>query len=103
MRCYDNEIKRGLGGLFSLGFSRQTNFLSYGIQSTLATHDYLQLGMLRETAHPNFMTQSYVALAMGKAGSLSLSYTQLQNNFFYPNQVYSYPFPRRTPLLVLLP
>lgn len=87
-----NDIvsRRGSGGLVNIGFSRQARYISYGIQSTLATHDYLQLGMFSDTVHPNLTLQSYLGLATENWGSFSLSYTHINNTFFNPQGQFTY-------------
>lgn len=75
------QYQRGVGGLFNLGFRRQTLFLSYGFQSTFATHDYMQIGTYRHRAYPNFTLQSFIGLNSQRFGSLALTYTELNNSF----------------------
>ncbi|MFJ1268471.1 fimbria/pilus outer membrane usher protein [Legionella lytica] len=85
----DGQIKRGLGGLMSVGFRRQTTFLSYGAQATVANHDYFQIGTFRNKGYPNFTLQSFVGLSTEHWGAVSLTYTALNNAF---NPVLAAPY-----------
>jgi outer membrane usher protein len=82
-------IKRGKGALGLIGFRRQTPFLSYGAQATFANHDYIQIGSFHDKAFPNATLQSFLGLSTENLGSLSLTYTNLLNNF--------YPEPAKAP------
>lgn len=85
------EIKKGVGGLLNLGFRRQTDFLSFGVQMTLATNNYMQLGTFNNRGYPNFTLQSFVGLATENLGSFALTYTDLNNAFsFYKAAPYEY-------------
>lgn len=88
---YDEQAKRGLGALVNLGFRRQTSVLSYGIQATIANHDYFQIGTFRNKGYPNFTLQSFIGLSTERWGSVSLTYTAL-NNAFSPLRAAPYEY-----------
>lgn len=72
---------RGLGALASAGFRRQTTVLSYGVQATLASPDYMQIGTFDNCGYPAFTVQSFIGLSTENLGSFSLTYTDLNNSF----------------------
>ncbi|MCA0403674.1 MAG: fimbria/pilus outer membrane usher protein [Proteobacteria bacterium] len=89
--CKSKDAKRGIGGLVNLGFRRQTTFLSYGIQSTLASHDYMQIGTFHDKGYPNFTIQSFIGLTTENIGSFAFTYTNL-NNAFNRTKIAPYEF-----------
>ncbi|CDZ78961.1 F1 capsule-anchoring protein precursor [Legionella massiliensis] len=95
------NLKRGLGGLLNAGFRRQTNFLSYGIQTTVANNDYFQIGTFHDKGYPSFTLQSFVGVSTENLGNFSLTYTAL-NNAFNPAQAapYEYLLPNSDALML---
>lgn len=106
------NIKRGWGGLVNMGFTRQSSFLSYGFQANVASSDYIQLGSFNSLWYPNLTLQSFIGMNMGRAGSLSATYTSLNNallnNYAFlnalldPNLNTPWPFAQSNAELLLL-
>ncbi|MFI4962500.1 MAG: fimbria/pilus outer membrane usher protein, partial [Legionellales bacterium] len=97
----NGAIKRGVGGLVNLGFRRQTNFLSYGVQTTLANHDYMQIGTFRDMGYPNVTLQSFVGISTENLGSFSATFTELNNAFNLTKPApYEYLFPNSEVLML---
>jgi outer membrane usher protein len=72
----------GEGGLLALGFSRQGPQLNYGFNSILTSIRYLQLGDQPDALSPGLINQLFFGYSLENYGSLSMSYTLINNRNF---------------------
>lgn len=66
---------QGGGGLIGAGFNRQATPLNYGIQTTLTSADFTQVGLLPGQLSPISTTQIFSGYDMGRPGSFAVTYT----------------------------
>lgn len=75
--------EKGDGQLAVIGFERQSNNLSFGLRTQLASSHFSYQGMRENDTVPSSLTNAFVGLSFRNAGSLSVNY--LKNN--YRNQL----------------
>lgn len=66
----------GNGGLVSLGVERQARGASFGVQTTLTSGDFVQLGADERNPAPRRVSLAYASMSYGAAGTFSLSYAE---------------------------
>ena len=67
---------RGVGGLLELGFQRQGRYVSFGVNTQLASQRFAKLGLEPEALAPRQISQMFVNLATTDYGSFTANYTQ---------------------------
>lgn len=67
---------RGVGGLLELGFQRQGRYVSFGVNTQLASQRFAKLGLEPEALAPRQISQMFVTLATTDYGSFTANYTQ---------------------------
>lgn len=73
----DREIDRS-GELAEFGFRRQAQYLSFGASLRAASEDFTQLGNPPGHVPDALQTRAFTGLAMGRAGSVTLSHVNRQ-------------------------
>lgn len=80
----------GSGGLLLFGLQRQTQIYSYGVQMMPCTVYFTELGFVEDQPAPSIQLQSWGTIGTEKWGTLSISYT-LVNNRIPDQEVFNNP------------
>lgn len=73
-----SHSEKGLGGLLSLGFQRQTSRLSFGGRAQFASREFSQLGLAPDRPAPKLLSSLYLGYSTQGYGSLGLNHTYQQ-------------------------
>lgn len=69
-----SHSRKGPGGLLSLGFQRQTSWLSFGGHAQFANSQFAQLGLAQNRPAPKFLGSLHLGLSNNGYGSFSLNH-----------------------------
>ncbi len=86
---------KGVGGLLGLGLQRQSRYFSFGVNTQLASQNFVKLGMPPENLAPRQISQAFVNLTTADYGSFSMRYTQQSFREKEDNEIVSGSYVRK--------